>query len=234
MIRAAMRPFVLRSLVLGIVLVVLTARPASAGLGDWLGWLEGMSGPGPFHGPTVSFDRLACWSEPAGGGRVERVAFGDHADPCRNGADRERRRVRAYVSVELAHFRSSRNVLARDPEADAAQVGVTRLNALVFARVAQGLEVGGGLGLNRFSGDGANGESFGFTRLTLPLRVRVRPGMWVAPESRWSRLVHFSVGFDRLPSTFEAADFGQQGPFREEGESLATAYIGFDVLSVLK
>jgi hypothetical protein len=229
MMRAALRP-----VTFGVLLLALTARPASAGLGDWLGWLEGMSGPGPFHGPTVSIDRLACWSEPAGGGRIERVGFVDRSDPCRNGADRQRRRVRAYLSVELARFRSSRNVLARDPEADEAQVDLTRLNALVFARVAQGLEVGGGLGINRFSGEGATGEDFGFTRLTLPLRVRVRPGMWVAPESRWSRLVHFNVGFDRLPSTFTAADFGQQGPFREEGESLATAYIGFDVLSVLK
>jgi hypothetical protein len=229
MIRIAIRP-----VFLGALFLALSARPASAGLGDWLGWLEEMSGPGPFHGPTVSFDRLACWSEPASGGRVERVAFADHADPCRNGADRERRHVRVYLSVELAHFTSSRNVLAREPEADDSQVGLTRLNALVFARVAQGVEVGGGLGINRFSGQGASGQDFGFTRLTLPLRVRVRPGMWVAPESRWSRLVHLSVGFDRLPSTFDAADFGQQGTFHEEGESLATAYIGFDVLSVLK
>jgi hypothetical protein len=215
-------------------LVAVTARPASASLGDWLGWLEELSGPGPFHGPTVTFDRLACWSESVGGGPVERVAFADRADPCRNGADRERRHVRAYLSIELAHFRSSRNVLAENPESDDAQVGLTRVNALVFARVVQGVEVGGGLGFNHFGGKGAAGDDFGFTRVTLPLRVRVRPGMWVAPESRWSRLVHFSVGFDRLPSAFDAADFGQQGSFRESGESLATAYVGFDVLSVLK
>ena len=229
MMRAVIRPILFCA-----VLLALTARPASAGLGDWLGWLEELSGPGPFHGPTVSIDRLACWSSPAEGGPVERVPFGDRTDPCRNGSDRDRRQVRAYLSVELARFRSARNVLAPEPEADDAQVGLTRINALVFARVVQGVEVGGGLGINRFSGEGAAGQDFGFTRLTLPLRVRVRPGMWVAPESRWSRLVHFSVGFDHLPSTFDAADFGQQGSFREEGESLATAYIGFDVLSVLK
>lgn len=229
MIRAVIRPFLFCA-----ALLALTARPASAGLGDWLSWLEELSGPGPFHGPTVTFDRLACWSEPAGGGKVERVGLAGRPDPCRNGADREGRRVKAYLSIELARFSSSRNALAPDPRADDAQVGLTRLNALVFARVVQGVEVGGGLGINHFDGTGAQGQEFGFTRVTLPLRVRVRPGMWMAPESRWSRVVHFSVGFDRLPSTFDAADFKQDGPFRVEGESLATVYIGFDVLSLLK
>jgi hypothetical protein len=228
MMRIAIRPLLFCAAFLAV-----TARPASAGLGDWLSWLEELSGPGPFHGPTVTFDRLACWSEPVGGGRVERVAFADHADPCRNGADRERRRVRAYLSLELARYHSSENALAADPRADEAQVALTRLNAIVFARVAQGVEVGGGLGVNRFSGQGSEGD-YAFTRIALPLRVRVRPGMWVAPESRWSRFVHVNVGFDRFPSTFDAADFKERGTFHQEGESLATVYLGFDVLSVLK
>lgn len=227
---------IVRALPLALLLVTGVASVASAGIADWISWLEELSGPGPFHGYTVSFDRLACWSEAVGGGSLEaRSTFGaDRLDPCRGGRDTDRGRVRAYLSVELGRYESSRNVLAPQPEADAFHVGLTRSSVLVFGRLANGLEAGAGVGFNRFSGEGLRGDEYSFTRVSLPLRVRVLPGMWVNPQARFARAIHLNAGFDRLPSTFEAADFNQVGAFREEGESLASVYVAVDVLSLIR
>jgi hypothetical protein len=225
----------LRLSLLTLALSLSAAAPAAAGIADWISWIEELSGPGPFHGYTASVDRLVCWSEPLGGGPLERSSTigAGRTDPCRAGRDAGERRVRAYLSVELGRYKSSRNVLAPQPESDEFQVGLTRTSVMVFGRLAPGLEAGAGLGFNRFSGDGLR-ESYSFTRVSVPLRVRVLPGMWVDPGSRFARAIHLNAGFDRLPSSFDAADFGQVGPFREEGESLASVYVGVDVLSLIR
>jgi hypothetical protein len=181
-------------------------------------------------------DRVVCWAERAdGGGPLRRGSAFDRRGPqsCLAGNDTREDRLRAYLAVELGWYRSSRNVLAPQPELDDAQVGLRRTNVLFFGRLANGVEAGAGIGLNRFSGEGLRGEEFGFTRVSLPLRVRLVPGMWIERTAPLARVVQLNLGFDRLPSTFEASDFNQAGPFREEGESLASVYVGVDALAIV-
>src|SRR5688500_4173701 len=103
----------LRIVLLTLTVTLAAASPAAAGIADWLAWIEELSGPGPFHGYTASVDRLACWSEPIGGGPLQRSSTigAGRLDPCRAGRDAGERRVRAYLSVELGRYKSSRNVL---------------------------------------------------------------------------------------------------------------------------
>ena len=97
----------LRIALLALTVTLAAAAPAAAGIADWISWIEELSGPGPFHGYTVSVDRIVCWAERAdGGGPLRRGSAFDRRGPasCLAGNDTREDRLRAYLAVELGWF----------------------------------------------------------------------------------------------------------------------------------
>lgn len=193
------------------------------------GWLEKLSGPGPFHGfeyPTVP---IGCW-QPEDGGK--RWHYG--CQESENGS--------VILSFTLSDYDSEENRLDYDPEFDAIDKTVN-LKSYMFSldlQLHEGLDVGIGAGINRFSGDAFDT----FHKWSLdPLRVIVKPLGFMFPETghhpikflnmqlSLHQLVQFKFRATYIPQGFEASEFGAvPGTFDVPAELLFGASITFGVV----
>jgi hypothetical protein len=177
-----------------------------------IGLIEKLSGPGPFKGFQVPLDRIVCVVTP---NRPQMTDSEREVLCATDGAD-EPTQIDAYLTFETTLAWS-------DTSTTFPAVTFTGLKPLVFFRLHRALDAGIGVGLNRFSG-----TNFGFTRFSLPVRVRLIP--WWEAGSRW-RAVYVSLQADYFPEEFTSADFPGSAPgFREEGEIVTAAFLGVDVV----
>jgi len=200
--------------VFALLLVACVPRDA---LAFW-GWIEDLSGPGPFWGYQFSFDRLFCvmksgpdgqpgWTHIAGrGADADAIA-------CMSDSDR----VRAFLTVEFL------DVWTGDTERFPHAVTWQGVKPIIFYRLHESIDAGVGVGLNHFSGTG-----FGFWRFSVPLRARFyAPGL--KSGSRW-RAINLSVQADYLPQKFTTTDFlAPPGPDMGN-EVVPSLFISVDVL----
>lgn len=176
---------------------------ASAQRGFW-DWIEGLSGPGPFHGYSFGY-RLFCTKE--FDGRDQRLY---NVDPrCFNDGDPN---IRQMIDIRFGRFSSNDNPrfasTPSDPQPDRREVELFKLEPSAAVRLNPMLDVGIGLGFVRFSGEGF--ESFWRTTLT-PLKVSIAPlALRVPPNVRgkWSRLIKLHYDVTYFPEGFTGADFG--------------------------
>ena len=227
-----------RRLVPVLVLLLVACVPSNA-LAFW-GWIEELSGPGPFRGLQYPIDRLAgCvirekslkdgspgetkWISPYGRGKTEQDSL-DKLECLRDGS-----RVAAYIALEI--FKGKSHGDNRFP-----RVAFTAYKPIIYYRLQESVDVGVGIGFNRFSGDGFHdtgfaGKSFAFWRLSVPLRVRFyAPGL--KSGSRY-RGFFFAVQTDYF-SDFSTADFmAPDGPRIDSG-FVPSAFLGIDVLTLWK
>jgi len=207
------------------VLVLLGSTDAAEAAGK--GWLEKLSGPGPFSGrewPTVP---LWCF----------RSDDASHGAPyfCQNYQTLERGVIVSFTFSE--NYKSQRNPLPYDPENTANKT--VHLSSYVVSldlRLHAGLDVGMGLGVSHFSGDAFQSfDRFSFD----PLRVVFRPVALLFPKGYvGSGKVKFSVRdlvqvklrAALFPQGFDANDFGATGDFDEPDELLFGCSVGFGVV----
>jgi len=199
-----------------VVLGLLLPRPA-AGWGG-LEWLDKMSGPGPFTGPSVHA-RIVCFVK-ADGGRPEVVPLFGTVRRSQDGREIEMRpclaltrhedTVRAYVDATASVLWSARNDLFGERRAEkAAQVRVVTFRPGVMLRAYSWLEAGAGIGWYRFSGDLF--DSFALFTLH-PVRLRVAPFKGVASGLR------FPVELVFFKGPIEGTRFGAPPGFLERNE----------------
>ena len=213
-----------------LLLSLVTPTPALALWGG--GWLERLSGPGPFWGNVFDL-RLLCVAGPDAKdqtsstdpplGKKLTYALSDRAwltgAGCYMLAPDDKR---VEIGVDLALLKSSANVLdyGNHPglsEADR-DVGLRTFAVTADFRVNRIVDVGAAIGRASFrSSQGNLFPSFSRT-VTQPLRLTVRP---LAFASNSRRTEAFMLRFDatKFLGTFTAEDFGAvPGTFTEPGE----------------
>jgi hypothetical protein len=181
-------------------------------------------GPIPPPGPVPSPGATATkpkWTNVFGRGGDERAA----ADKLECLTDGDR--IVAYVSMEFSQAHSKMD--DRFPE-----VTFTAYRPIIFFRLQESVDIGIGVGFNRFSGNGFpktefEGKNFHFWRKSLPMRARFfAPGL--KSGSRW-RGIQLVLQTDYLRA-FTTADFmAPAGPKIESG-FVSSAFLGIDLLTL--
>lgn len=201
---------------------LLSARaPAEA---NW-GWLEKLSGPGPFAAqlPGLNFP-LVCIRED-----YSRDLFF-----CDEGA---RGRPRGHVSLEFQRWESRENGLfPADPRGALGEVRILDFRPNLMIRLHDAVDVGVGAGFHRFSGPAF--DAF-FKMSVEPMRVSLAPFVLFG-DADWLRIAKIEVGVTRFLGEFTNEDFcsppacsiALTRPFSAEGELLwrSTFVLDFSAL----
>jgi hypothetical protein len=238
----------MRRFVFTLVLCVLVhlATPATARANWILDWIDELSGPGPFYGPSFEW-RLICFSEPD---PANRDAV-ETADESKQAAARVLQffgpgcffkqvpvthQRRASINLKLGLLKAKRNDLVYAlPEADK-DVKLTTLMPSVSWRAARSVEFQFGGGVFWFSG-----PSFAsFHRIVLqPVQADVKPLAAInhfrgADPVWWDELLSLRGGVVIVPRGFDARDFGAvPGTFRVSRDTLKSAAIFVDLESLV-
>ena len=218
------------------LLGLLTPAPAYAIWGK--GWLERLSGPGPFWG-TQYHHRFVCISgtpEPQHSKEVElklathetlsdlRIHLGANAYVSPAGCNYlGRDQPRLEIGLQVARMESTNNVLDyshREPPADTA-VNLRMVMMTLDFRVNRVLDVGASVGRASFSARSDDRLFDSFPRLvTHPVRFTMRPLAAVSDREILEALT-LRVDATRFHGGFTAEHFGARpGTFNEPGEML--------------
>lgn len=202
-----------------LVFLFLACVPREA-LAQW-GKIEKLRGPGPFWGVQIPLDRLICVVRPPKGGVEAGVVFRSTGagDPA---CATDSLDVRLYLSLEVGRASS----FPRDEFPAVALTGVKPVGFFRIPNVGGLMDVGAGIGFNRFSG----ADFDAFARFSVPLRARI-----FAPnvESRY-RAFYLAVQADYFPAVFTAADFGMATPYVSDHKFVQSWFLGVDVLRLLR
>jgi hypothetical protein len=215
-----------------VALLGLSAAPeVHAQRGIW-GWLERLSGPGPFTvlGAEVEVACFGRWIQTVDGKTMstEEGVFGTPTLKWPFGCyDLDRSKPRASLVVGVARLSTDTNPLQYD-DATAARPG--RVKGLVLMPAFEiglhrAVDVGLAVGLVRFSGDRFDS----FTRVVYePVRLTVKPIAAVRKE-RWAEVLQFHLRAAVI-GDLDARDFGAvPGTFREERELLWSPSVVVDL-----
>lgn len=191
-----------------------------------LGWIEQLSGPGPFPRATQwPVDRLVCVTDE---GSVVTWFSGEmngRVDCERDDPDG----ISGFLSFEFARGKSSENILFPDSMNEQHQVTLLSYKGVGYYRVHSSVDAGIGIGLNRFSG-----EDFDtFYRVSVPLRLRFVPAGFFDGGTRF-RWIYLTVQGDVILGTFESADFGAPPGWSESNDFIPSAFIGIDLLGAVR
>lgn len=229
--------------VLAIAVLTLLPVTASAGTSPW-GWLDKLSGPGPFDANGRLFLPVP----------INKTVH----DPNDRDSDRifkfaktlDERRL--YVVFETARFTGETN------PSFAGAVNISTLQGVLFVhpdawRTKPGdaptplsaLDLGAGFGLYRFSGAGviSDGHADGaFWRGAIPVRIRFTPSELFVRQlmkSRWRNglaVFSYMIGWDVLPGSFDTADFvvtAAGAGYHSSGNAPFTCGVIIDITPVL-
>lgn len=218
-------------LVLGVMVAatLMTPRQSEA----VIGWLEELSGPGPFLAVQLPADRVICIARGSNENLGVASAWGSARDKSAAQAACARddpRGVKAFVSVEFPIGRSRENQLfPQDPKGDRNRVTLIGVRPVFFVRATPGVDLGAGIGFTRFSGDAFDS----FTRVTIPLRARIVPAAFNGKASRATAL-YIALQGDLYPKMFTAADFGARGNWTEDNDFQVSVFLGLDILRLFR
>lgn len=198
---------------------------------DIIAWLEGLSGPGPFHVKGKSFEqRLFCL--PKGEGKADTAArqmwncFADDDE-----------KVQALFTFTISSGSTGSAQLFKDDPNDVRDVHQLTIETMASYRANRVIDVGGGVQFIRFSSD--EGASFSFWRVGLtPLRLTLTPFGFLKPVSPRSkglpRLIHLQFE-DTLLQGISGSDFNNfKTTYHTDREFQARASILFDFAALLR
>ncbi len=210
---------------LGLLFLSFSAPRAYAQGGGW-GWLERLSGPGPFQGYEVSFDFCLVSEETVKeNGSVEvtkpltmAVAW---SSKCL-GLDRKKENVtkrykhEGSFNVAYARLTSQENILEYPTGVteEEKKIVVYQVSPSIDMRLNRTLDVGVGATLHWFTGDLFDT----FLRVSVDLfRVRWTP-LTLFGEKPGRRWLQLDVKGSYFPGEFSAQDFGSSGQFASSNE----------------
>ena len=188
--------------------------------GGFFRWWDSLSGPGPFNGVVIDA-MLVCYGshftgKPSPDPNVSNDGYTTEVfiNPGCLQARRDRRRI--SVGLQWAALWSERNDLPYESGRKAPQVKAYPFMIVAHYGLNKGIDVGAGVGVVKFSGDG-----FGFTRFIFEPRVSVRPFALLSKKPNpplITDIIDLRVFATAIPGTIDAADFGATGSWRSEGE----------------
>jgi hypothetical protein len=226
--------------VLVLLFLVLGGSNAFAWFGD--GWLEKLSGPGPFTGWSADV-RLVCIGAPPGEADASEIASGPDAPigwkiTVPNDINRRmwltpvgchflgRDRPRLELGVQYAWMSSDSddNPLDYSDRPDVASLDkAVRMRPLLLTadvRVHRLLDLGLAIGHTSFSSPSDAFSDFGRTTFQ-PARVTVRPLSILSDDARLTEMVSLRFDATLFVGGFTGEDFGARpGSFNEPGELL--------------
>lgn len=218
-----------RKIVSAVLLVVACAGAGPAEAQGLRGWLDRLSGPGPFEGYGVS---------------VEPVCYGVRwlrTQVAVAGAGREltwqwncdRDQWRLDIGVEVLFLHANRNPLSYsgNPSSESREVDLRTVVPYVDFVPWPWLEVGAGIGVGWFSGDLFETNA---KLLIEPARVTVKPLVLLFADRHPALAILQLRGLlTTFPGGFDAADFGADASWRVGSEVLPSWQIVIDVGEVL-
>jgi len=198
--RSAMR----KVLLIGLVALCALAQPANSfAQGEFIDWLEGLSGPGPYKSVLTGYD-VRVWCPSKGEGLADSRArkiwncLLDDAD-----------RTRGVLSFGSSFASSGNRRLFLDDQADVRDVKERRFTTAFVYRLNRVLDVGGSFDAIRFSSD--QGNAFSFWRVGFGPRVILTPLGAAKPQNRRAgsvnRVLHFQLDATYIPQGVKAQDF---------------------------
>jgi hypothetical protein len=184
--------------------------------GGGKGWIERLSGPGPWRGVDF-FGPVACFTRNSEGRNRPVPVWGCY------GALREDNAPSWWLDFEFGDYKSEDDPLVNDTTVKLRRWEL-RATTLV-ASTRDIVEVGFGAGAYHFSGD-----FDGFAKFALPLRVAAYPLKPFFPERRWNTFVQLWAKQTFLAGRITGADFGVPGSsFDENWESAGSVGVLFDL-----
>jgi hypothetical protein len=204
--------------------VLMLGAPAEA---NW-GWLEKISGPGPFKAQIPGLVApIVC---------IDGADYRPNLLYCR----RSNEDPRGYVGFEFQTWKSIENVLfVPDPRASSVQVRIVDFRTNLMIRLHDAFDVGLGAGFHRFSGPSFDA----FWRMSVePARASIAPLMLFG-DDEWRRFLKIDVGATRFRGEFTDDDFCtppactpgvQTMPFSAEGEYLWRSSVVLDFSAFLR
>ena len=212
------------------------------------GWIEQLSGPGPFtHSSEFLVGQLVCVENGNREQKVVSIFNGDRQARVNCLTDSGRRRDSrgfVWVTAELSFGRSDHNDLfgaARDQKS--LQVGYLGVKPQVFVRpgftnnesvnrVLNVFDVGAGIGLNHFSGHDLAGQSYDLWKTSIPVRLYVTPAR-LLDKAYWLRALFYGAQVDFYPGGFNAADFHAPGDWKSDSPDVVRShFLGLDILKL--
>jgi hypothetical protein len=208
------------SFLLGVLLVIMMPAPAHA----WFGWLDNLSGPGPFVGDEIEI-RLACFFGDGGGpSRVIPIVV---ETGCLKGKSSHHR-----LSIDLIAgwylAIANKNIPYTDPNVNR-RTGLINYGAVLsYSTKDQRIELKGGLERNYFYGPAFDN----FTRLSVVSFIDWKPFSYAKEDSNeknWRDIVTLRLGALLFPSGFDSTDFGAtQGAFHTNHDFIKFVGLVFD------
>jgi hypothetical protein len=192
-------------------------------------WIDKLSGPGPFKAYGLSLRALCAkdFEKRDRGQKYEVHGVGD----CRDWDPT----MRHMLEVRGRYLRTYDGPLFSDTPADTRSVKGLMFDVLVSARLNPVVDVGAGIGVVRFWGDGFDAQ----TGLTLiPASVTVTPfAIGVPPDyqgSRWRRVLGIQYEALYIHRGFSGRDFGNTATsYSTKREYLSSVGIVLDLRALI-
>jgi hypothetical protein len=234
-----------RLLAVTVGLILLTARPASAG-SWWLTWLDELSGPGPYRGPIISIDVWCFGTRTLTPAEISTEQGGDSTKnilvkPAFCTADRSN--TIFGLQLEMGFWNDNPGTrYVGDTSLKSYQViayfPLHRIFSTEVNRATRAIEVGAGLGLYQLTGDTVVEPEW--WRGSVPIRVRVMPSEFFYSKSstknpqvrRALQGIQFRAGWDFLPGVISSEAFRGLPPNQVSNEFIKTYGVQFDVGSL--
>jgi len=230
------------SIVSALVIVLLCGASAPAEAAKWWGWLDKLSGPGPFEPDTILPDFTIV---------TLKVNDEGEKDPLvRRWFNRPDSR-QLYLVLELSDWKSNPRPDFQLP------VDLQFYNAVFYvsparlghcaadcrSRLLSAFDVGVGIGIARLSGDGvkdSNGEQDGsFRRAAVPFRLKFTPAELFPAEKRGTALhrsvstLSYSVGTTLMTGTFDGTRFVAPPNYHSSNPFLGYRSFTIDVTALI-
>lgn len=202
------------------LLVFACASSAEAAKKSFWGWLDELSGPGPFTPDnlgTVTFTALTRSTD-----REHQLKLFE-VDPARR---------KWFVVGELGSWKAEpKKGFLRPSLFTAHGLAYFPLSGLLSSPVVAGLDAGAGLGVYRLREDEAGGRVKSSFSAAIPLRLRITPARWAGNQKstvvRRLSGVTYAVGGDLLLDGFSPGDFTAPAGYRPTRDFLWR--VGFQV-----
>jgi hypothetical protein len=213
-----------RVVVIGVVALCALMRPAGAfAQTDFLDWLEGLSGPGPFTGVTFS-TRTVCARDD--GGKLT-------TNWCLNDTDAN---IKTVLNVEYGWATTGKQARFPDTPGDVGVIHQQRVSATYMYRVSPMLDVGVGGGVLWLTGDApppASSFDAQVHPIFIPVTMTFTPlGLLHGSTStKAGRILRIKFSERYLFREINAVDFKSASSYLRHGEFNPSFSIGLDFWS---
>ena len=203
-----------------VFLLIVGVWPAAAHAQDgFWDYIEGGSGPGPFHGYTAGV-RVLC---------VRESGTSHPVGKCLSDVDEN---IKAVVNLSFGQYWSGDNPRFTSAPTDRGEIKMTKIESTFMYRVTPGLDVGVGGGFIELTGDGFDSQPH---PVATALSVTITPLSFLSGPraTKWGRFLRFNFSDRVVFREVNAADFNSPVAYVKGAEFQRDLSWGVDVGSLI-